>query len=270
MNAPTRRYNARVTAREETAPGRLLLRVLPDAPHRVFEPGQYLPLGLFAREGRAGDVPPASPDPPPDRLIRRPYSMTSRPDEGEREFYISLVPDGALTPRLFALRAGDPLWIAPVPRGAFTASPVPPDRGLILIAAGTGVAPFVSMIRSRSAGDPRRWALLHGARRAGELGFREELESSARGDGRLLYFPAVTRPGPEERWNGPMGRVNVFLDDGSFERAFGETIEPGRHHVFLCGAPDMVHDLRERFEARGFTLADEETGSGGDLHVDSF
>ena len=141
--------NATVTQREQVSPDLIVLRVAPRGPLFAFEPGQYGVLGLPGSAPRAPmsgkeDAPPAG-----DKLVRRAYSIASSSKAGEYlEFYIKLVRTGELTPRLFSLKVGDSVWLGPKPAGHFTLDTVPPDKDLVMVATGTGLAPYVSMIRT--------------------------------------------------------------------------------------------------------------------------
>ncbi len=141
--------NATMTRRETLSPDLVVLRVEPRGKLFEFKPGQYAVLGL---PGSAPRVPmSASEDepPPPEKLVRRAYSIASSSRVGEYlEFYVKLVRTGELTPRLFALKPGDPLWLGPKVAGQFTLESVPPETNLTLVATGTGLAPYISMIRS--------------------------------------------------------------------------------------------------------------------------
>ena len=117
--------------------------------------------------------PTADPELPQDanRMIRRAYSIASSSlARNYLEFYVALVRSGELTPRLFSLRVGDPIWLGRKITGMFTLDQVPADQNVVLVATGTGLAPYMSMIRTElTTSCRRRFAIIHGARHSGKL-----------------------------------------------------------------------------------------------------
>lgn len=141
--------NAVIQERREVSPDLIVLRVGSDAALFGFKAGQYAVLGLPASVARLAMCGADDPPIPADRLIRRAYSIASSSRRGEYlEFYIKLVRSGVLTPRLFTLKAGDRIWLGPRPAGHFTLDSVPPEKNLVMVGTGTGLAPYISMIRS--------------------------------------------------------------------------------------------------------------------------
>ncbi len=263
-------YNASLESRIEAGPYLLYLRVRPDNPGFHFSPGQFAILGLRGSSARNPLAASEENPPDPDRLIRRAYSIASSNRTPEiLEFYLVLVPDGALSPRLFALEPGERLYVGAKASGTFTLDRVPESRDLILISTGTGIAPFMSMVRSLHRCDlERRFILLHGARHGEDLGYREELELLAQRCGTLIYLPTLTRAGPEEGWGGHVGRVQTLLDDGTLRTAMGRDPDPARDHVFLCGNPQMLEEMQPRFESAGFAL--DHPRKPGTLHLERY
>ena len=142
-------YNATVVGREEINPQLVILRAQPDAALFDFKPGQFGVLGLLGREPRVAEAAPEEPVSEPDKMIRRAYSIASSSVERRYvEFYLTLITSGQLTPRLFALRHGSRLFLGPKASGVFTLDRVPPGKAVILIATGTGLAPYISMLRT--------------------------------------------------------------------------------------------------------------------------
>src|SRR5262249_15667373 len=163
-------HRARITARRDFAPDLWAVRVDPGGEF-VFQPGQYATLGV---EKDA-------------RRLERPYSIVASPYEKEVEFFFELVPEGQTAPPLYDLQLGDELLIRKVAKGRFTLDLSNPKRSIhLLISTVTGVAPFVSYVRSlfrdweegRFAGDHKLF-LLNGASRSWEFGYHEELERFA-------------------------------------------------------------------------------------------
>ena len=256
--------NATVIGRLDLTPDLSVLRVQPDGELFDFEPGQYTVLGLPADHPRVPLAEPEDDPAPSGRLVKRAYSIASSSRRSEYlEFYVALVRSGALTPRLFALGKGERLWLGARAAGRFTLDDVPADKDLILVSTGTGLAPYISMIRSAHRCDGgRHYTVVHGARHGWDLGYRGELEALDHGCGTFRYVPTLTRPLAREGWTGKLGRVHLAFEDGTV------TADPARSHVFLCGNPEMVQDLQARLEARGYTL--HSPRSPGTLHVERY
>lgn len=232
--------NARVAARTDLNARLAIVRVAPEGwSLPPFEAGQFATLGL--------------PDPnKPGALLKRVYSIVSAPGDAALEFYIQLVREGELTSRLWHLGAGDPLWLSERISGRFTLDGVPDGADLVLVSTGTGLAPFISFVRA--FGGKGRWrhcAVVHGARSADELGYRDELTAHA-GKGEIAYLPLLTREPPGSSWKGLRGRVQSLLQDDAFARHAGFPLDPARTHVYLCGNPAMIDDLEARLVKLGF------------------
>ncbi len=265
--------NAIVSGRIEVAPGLIILRVVPDGwPLPDFEPGQFGVLGLPTSAPRCPlSDPEEQPAAPSGRLIRRAYSIASSSREREFvEFYITLVQSGSLTPRLFALAAGDRLWLGPKITGLFTLEEVPADRDVVLVATGTGLAPYMSMLRTALPGaGARRWAVLLGARHSWDLGYHAELVTMQRLSPRFDYVPTISRPNEEPvPWGGRTGHVSDLWLDGALEAVWGRRPAPADTHVFLCGNPAMVDDMVAILEHEGFS--EHTRASPGTVHVERY
>jgi ferredoxin/flavodoxin---NADP+ reductase len=265
-----RPYNATVIGREEINPLLLILRVQPDDALFEFKPGQFAVLGLLGCETRVAEA--AFEDPPtePDKLIRRAYSIASSSVERRYvEFYLTLITSGQLTPRLFALSHGSRVLLGPKASGLFTLDRVPADQAVLLIATGTGLAPYVSMLRTTLMHDAqRRFVVVHGARYGWDLGYRAELESLARIRPNLTYIPCITRPEEDRHFRGYTGRVQQILDLGICEKESGLCLDPAQTHVFLCGNPEMICAVKALLAARGFKPdCGKELGS---IHVEEY
>jgi ferredoxin--NADP+ reductase len=216
-----------------------------------FAAGQYATLGL--------DV--------GDELVPRAYSIASSPYARDHlEFYINEIEEGQLTPSLFRLRIGDHVHYMG-PKGIFTLARTE-AKHLLLIATGTGLAPYVSMLRTlrleQWAGRPhkRTITLVHGARQTADLGYRWELDGLARQpDFNLLYLPMVSRPQGDSFWRATAGRGRVTellkvlgagrpgegpspLPEGVDLAAVAARCPPGETAVFLCGNPGMISDAK--------------------------
>ena len=265
-------YNAVVGQKVEVAPGLMILRVVPKGwTLSPFKAGQYTVLGLRGEAPRAEGTDPEDPPADPDKVIRRAYSIASSSvEQAYLEFYIALVRSGALTPRLFALKVGAGLYLSPRMVGLFTLDRVPPGHHLVLVATGTGLAPYMSMLRTHLADPDRgRTVVLHGARHSWDLGYRAELETMQRLSPRFAYIPIVSDPKEEiVPWSGFTGFIHTFWASETRDLAFGFTPRPEDTHVFLCGNPHMIEAMLAGLQNEGF----EEGGAGkaGQIHREKY
>ena len=264
--------NAVVSQRIEVAPGLIILRVVPDGWHLPeFKPGQFAVLGLPASATRCAFADSEEPPPDPDKLVRRSYSMASSSvDRHYVEFYVTLVHSGGLSPRLFALKPGDRIWLGHKMGGLFTLSDVPADRHLALIGTGTGLAPYMSMLRTLlEPGGPRLYAVIHGARHSWDLGYRSELIALQRMCRNFAYLPVVSRPDEEPvLWGQATGYVQDMWTSGAIAAAWGFEPTPDNTHVFLCGNPDMVDDMVGILAKDGFR--EHTRKEPGQVHVERY
>ncbi|NLX13805.1 MAG: ferredoxin--NADP reductase [Phycisphaerales bacterium] len=263
-------FNATLIARHDLTPDLSVVcicgddGVVPD-----FQPGQFVTLGLprpvetipALVEGRA----------PNGRLVRRAYSIASSPKERRYlELYVVLVEDGKLTPRLWNVEQGGRLYMDPRIRGEFTLGDVPSDSHIVLVATGTGVAPFISMVRTyRDCNRWRRCTLVHGVREIEQLGYREEMEAIAREDQSFVYIPVVSgKTVAEQTWTGRRGRVQSLFNEAAFRELTSEPLVPEDTHVFLCGNPAMIVDVQTILESRGFIT--QTKSQPGNLHFERY
>jgi ferredoxin/flavodoxin---NADP+ reductase len=185
----------------------------------------------------------------PSGFVSRSYSLASAPGE-PLEVLLARVGEGALTPALFDLRQGSRVSLDPKPQGFFTFDYVPPHRELWLVATGTGLGPFLSMLRSGAAfAQASRVILAHGVRGPLELAHRQELEalSDDRGSS-FRYVPVLSR---EHEAGALHGRVTQVLASGELERRVDTSIAPETAHVMLCGNPAMIDDAIALLAPRG-------------------
>ena len=230
-------YNARLVRRVDQGDDLAYFWVkLDDAPV-PFEPGQYLTIGVFA-DGK---------------LWQRPYSVASAPVQAGRdgyEFYVRLVPIQRFTTLLWRLELGHQLRMTG-PKGKFMLEPAD-DRTHLYVSTGTGIAPFVSMIRETKAlRKPRRTVIVNGVSYADELGYRELLEGLERdGSYPLTYVPTVSRPNDPRNagWTGRTGRVESVI--AAVCRDLG--LQPERTVVYICGNPEMILNVESVLMDRGF------------------
>ena len=235
----------------------MTLQVAPDGwglPN--FVPGQYVCLGLYGATSRCPLAEPEPHQPAADKLIQRAYSIASSPMDREfMEFYLNLVPAGVLTPRLFNLQIGDRIWLSSRVTGSFTFERVPEEANVVLIANGSGLAPYVSMLTTHlSFLRQRRVVLVHGVRHSCDLGYRLVFASMQRLRDNFTYLPVVSRPHYEPvPWKGAVGHVQDVWRRDEIGRALGYRPSPQNTHVFLCGSPEMIESTiamlaQDRFE----------------------
>lgn len=263
------RYTASLTAREAINPSLFVVRVRHDSDSIPFQAGQYAMLGLSSSEPRlegSGEDPVRLPD---GTLIHRPFSIASGPEERELEFLVRYVPEGELAPRLARLAIGGRLYLSDQAGGTFTIDRAPPAKHLVLIATGTGIAPFVSFVRAHlRTDDERRWVVLHGARTSWDLGFRDELRLAARLCPHFAYVPCITRRSDDPHFEGVAGRVTALIASGELERRAHVALDPKTTDVFLCGNPAMIEDVIALLAARGYVEAGAERA--GEIHTERY
>jgi len=169
------------------------------------------------------------------------------------EFYVRRVAQGELTPLLFELHPGDRLWMDSRIHGRFTLTGVPPDSNILMIATGTGLAPFVSMLRTYHGRQRwRRCVLLESASSASDLGYESELRRISRVDPTIAYHPTLTREPESSAWRGMRGRVQNWLEPTTFLRLAGDPLDPPLWKVFLCGNPEMIVSVTSLLSDLGF------------------
>ncbi len=263
-------YNATVISREQINPQLLILRVRPDRELMGFKPGQFSVLGMLGHEARVLEAGVEDPPPAPDKLIRRAYSIASSSLERQYlEFYLTLVASGQLTPRLFAADVGRRLFLGPKASGLFTLDRVAPAKSLLLVATGTGLAPYMSMLRTALIEDTeRRFIVLHGARYSWDLGYRAELESLSRIRPNLTYIPAITRPAEDPHFRGETGRIQTLIENGRIEELGGFQLDPATTETLLCGNPDMIDAVVTLLVPRGYVKG--KAKEPGTLHVEEY
>ena len=230
-------YNATLVRREDDTEdlGRFWVRF--DGEPTPFEPGQYMTTGVVT-EGK---------------MLQRPYSVASSAnriaDEGY-ELYVRLVPVTRFTTALWRLPVGHRMRMIG-PKGRFMLEPED-DRTHLFISTGTGIAPFISMMKTLlEDGQPRRAVLLNGVSYVHDLGYRELLEGWQSGGGYpVTYVPTVSRPAEPANagWSGRTGRVEANVLSVCDELG----LTPANTVAYICGNPEMIVTAEERLLARGF------------------
>jgi ferredoxin--NADP+ reductase len=271
MALPTE-LNAVLTLVEEYAPGLVVMRIAPSGWELPpFIPGQFCTIGLPASAPRLEGSDAEDLSLAPDRFIRRAYSIASSSRQREYlELYVALVTSGELTPRLLALRPGDRLWLARKITGLFTLKEIPPEKNLVMVATGTGIAPYMSMLRTElDPAEGRRIALLLGARHSWDLGYSRELFTMQRESARLTVLRIVSRPKEEKSpWPGHVGHVQSLWTGSALAEAWGRRPTPEDTHVLLCGNPAMIDDMTKVLVAEGFRP--HERGAPGQIHAERY
>jgi ferredoxin--NADP+ reductase len=207
-----------------------------------FSNGHFTMMGQRLEDGKA---------------LLRAYSIVSPNYEDHLEFLSIKVPDGPLTSRLQHVKVGDKVVVGRKPTGTLLINYLLPGKNLYLIGTGTGLAPFLSIVR-----DPETYELyekvilVHGVRDVAELAYREYLthelpEHEFLGEmvkKQLLYYPTVTREAFVNQ-----GRVTTLLETGKLQSDLGRpALDPANDRVMLCGNPEMLRDLKHLLEKRGF------------------
>jgi ferredoxin--NADP+ reductase len=211
------------------------------APGFRFTPGHYARLGL---------------DGPNHGFLWRSFSVVSGADDTHLEFFAVLVPGGDFSAPLSMIREGDAIRVDKSSYGFMTIDRFAPGKDLWLLASGTGLGPFLSILR-----DPATWraydnlVLVHSVRQAGDLAYRDEIAAIPHEKlllaqpAQLTYVPVVTRePSP----GALTARIPQLIEDGRLERAAGVTLEQQRSRIMVCGNPEMARELRGQLTARGF------------------
>lgn len=206
-----------------------------------FQPGQFARIGIASGSGGT---------------IWRPYSMVSANYDEHLEFFSIIVPNGAFSTKLALASVGDTLYVEKQPYGYLTTSRFVGGQDLWMLATGTGIAPFLSILR-----DPEVWAqydnlvIAYSVRHISELAYRDEIAAIAQDEAfaehrhKLRFAPIVTReavPGMLNR------RLTDLLHDGELERSIGLPIDAERARMLICGNPQMLDDVRQVLSARGF------------------
>lgn len=209
--------------------------------HFKFTAGQFARIGLKVGE----------------ELVVRAYSVVSSPFDETLEFFSIVVPDGAFTSNLQHLKVGDELYLEKIPYGYLTLAryqqPLPHD--LWLLATGTGLAPFLSMLQDFDTWSKyQKINLVYSVRTAAELAYvdriQEIAETFGEGHNGFKFIPIITR-----NPSAPLhDRLPILIENGELEKSAGIELNPNTSHVMLCGNPQMVDDTKEALKRRGLTM----------------
>ena len=203
-----------------------------------FEAGQFLQLGVY-KQGQEGDE---------DAIINRPYSVAS-PHGSQLQFFIVVVPDGELTPKLNALQVGDPILVNDKATGRFTLSKTPDADHLWLIATGTGLAPYIAMLRTEEPWQRyKKIVVVHGVRHANDLAYTEELQEYRQNHpGKFEFVQSLTR---EQSDTALRGRIPALMASGQLEKVADCELTAETSSVLLCGNPAMLDSMEDLLNNR--------------------
>ena len=226
----SRFYQAELIERVDFSEDLALFKFHPDGTFS-FVPGQYATIAVEDGE----------------KLIQRPYSIVSSPYEPFLEFFVELVPEGALTPRLWDLKVGDVVLIRNRIVGRFILDDKSGMNRHLLMGTVTGAAPYISMARTqqidleRGKSSPHQLAIITGASRSWELGvYEDELTEMARHDW-LHFILTVSRPWEDTDWQGETGRAEDVLRKYGDRLGFDHTNAVG----YACGHPQMIENAKD-------------------------
>ena len=262
------KYNATVVGKILLTPDIMTLRVNTDEPREQFSAGQYTLLGLYGSEDRSPNSTAETDPVEPDILIQRPYSIASATGSVQQfEFYISQVKSGQLTPRLFNLNPGERLFISKRIVGVFKLAETPANQDIVMIATGTGMAPYLSFLRSYLTDRPgSKMAIIQGAARQWDLGYYSELTFLENSFENFAYIPTLTNA--DDTWNGYQFWIEEMLEKDVLMDEAGIEINPEKTHFFLCGNPKMVENVSGWLLKRGYTKHTRK--EPGALHIEEF
>lgn len=224
--------------------GLVSFRVRRDPGYR-FAAGQFARIGIRKEDGE---------------VIWRAYSVVSAPHEPFLEFFLVILPSGEFSSRVGRFNVGDRMLVEQIPQGFLTVDRFrQPEReqDLWLIGTGTGLAPYISMLRDEAVWKRFEHIVLAlSVRERHDLGYTEELEqlAAAHAKGGMAKFHFVKTLTRDKLHGALHGRINALLDSGELEAAAGVTLSDARSRFMLCGNPEMVEGMRALLKSRGFRM----------------
>ena len=181
--------------------------------------------------------------------VARPYSLVNTPDDDYLEIYFNIVAEGPLTPKLAELEEGDEIFITDRANGFLTVTELPECKNLWMLATGTGIGPFLSILKGEKVWQRFEKVVLgYSVRDLSELSYQEQIAAIEKQHGEQFSFvPFVTR----EKVDGAMNqRITTSIEDTSFENRVGITIDEDSH-IMMCGNSAMISSVTEVLEKRG-------------------
>lgn len=264
-------FNAIVTQVIQISPIMKVFRIAPDGWELPeFKAGQFVAVSLPGTAERCKEATDEMPIEDQDKMIKRAYSIASSSKSKEfLEFYITLVHSGALTPRLFNLNIGDRVEVGKKFVGMFTMDQIAEDQNIVLVATGTGVAPYMSMLRSNALQRSGKITVIHGAANSWDLGYSSELELLQSVHPNFSYIPTIVMADKEHtKWNGHTAFIQDLWKQGVMEKQWGFKPGPDNTHIFLCGNGHMISDMTEALNADGFIEHSRKVP--GHIHIEKF
>ncbi len=263
--------NCVITQTIQVSPIMKIIRVAPrtcDLPN--FEAGQFVALYLPGSAERCAEATDEATVTEPDSMVKRAYSISSSSKDKEYfEFFISLVHSGSLSPRLFNLKVGDKIGMGKKAVGMFTLDEISNDFDVLLVATGTGIAPYMSMLRTDLLQSNRKVCVLHGANNSWDLGYSSELRLLENLFPQFCYVPTICSPDEEPvKWIGETKFNQELIKDGSVERLWARRLDPKKTKVFICGNPNMISSVMEILTERGFKEHSKKVP--GDVIIEKF
>ncbi|MFC2170943.1 ferredoxin--NADP reductase [Calditrichota bacterium] len=265
------KLNARIINRQDLTNDLTVLKVLPlKGAIPEFTAGQFINLGIVTGEKSTQVDIVSSFTSEVTRIIRRAYSICSAPLQEEYiEFLIDLVPHGSVTPVLWQLDSGDKLWMEPRARGRFTLENIPRTHNLIMICTGTGVAPFVSMLRRyKNSNNWKRFVLIQGAKIVENLAYFSELEAIAKEETTVAYYPLLSREPSGSSCQGRRGRVQELFRNGNLGENLELPLDPDKTDVFICGNSEMIESIKAILQPYGFRSGTR--AKPGNIHTEKY
>ena len=205
-----------------------------EAPLENFESGQFVRVGLEID----GEV------------IARPYSLVNTPEESALEIYFNIVPEGPLSPKLFDLQPGDVVLVATRPAGFLTISEVPDANNLWMLATGTAIGPFLSILKGRSVWQKfKRITLCYSVRVREELAYADDISQIvAKHEEEFCFIPIVTS---ENGTDDLSERIPQAIENGTLESRAEAAISAEDSHIMICGSTEMITEVSTILETRG-------------------
>ncbi len=264
--------NATIISRVDINDEQSIFRVVFDenSPIPDFKSGQYTELATPSiQEASPSEFKVKN----PDKLVKRAYSISSAPRDKEAlEFYIALVSDGVFTPHLFKLKEGDKVWMSDRVRGHFTLEALEDlkNKDIIALSSGTGIAPFISMVREYAAKETpwRNLTVFQSAKKVNELGYFDELRKYESKMSNFHYIPTVTREDPPVELDILKGRVQKLIEEGAYENKTNFKIDSNSCHLMLCGNPLMIDTASSMFKEKGFK--EHSRRDPGNIHFERY
>ncbi len=221
-----------------------------------FRNGQFVMIGLEVQ----------------GRPLMRAYSIASANHEEHMEFFSIKVPDGPLTSLLQNVRPGQEILVSRKPTGTLLLDDLKPGKHLYLFSTGTGLAPFLSLVKDPDMYERfEKIVLVHGVRKVSELAYEDYLTQTLPNDelfgemmrDKFIYYPTVTREPYRNR-----GRLTDLIESGKLFDDIGlPPLDPAVDRAMICGSPTMLADTQRMLDARGFVIAPH-IGTPGDYVIE--